>query len=226
MKNIAYQLQQTISRIFTGKNLFWQFVFIALTAILVLLGFDWWYYETTRNTILQIVGFSAGMLGFLIPIILAGLLLASRNKKMKVAGTATAQAGLLGLAISSLYKVFTGRVGLPHTATLIDTSHQFQFGFLRGGAFQGWPSSHTTVAFAMSVALITLFPEKKRLRYWAIGYALFIGLGASVAFHWFSDFIAGIILGTVIGITVGKAFKKKLRNTGSNIPIDPETSSG
>jgi membrane-associated phospholipid phosphatase len=212
MKHILYKIVPTIKKIFAGRNLVWQGAFIIFTTVIVFSGFDWWYYTTTRNTALQIIGFSAGMLGFLVPVLFSAILLSSKNAKRKIVGAATAQAGLLGLAISSLYKVFTGRVGLPHIANAIDISHVFQFGVLRGGAFQGWPSSHTSVAFAMSLALITLFPGNKKLKFWALAYAFFIGIGASVAFHWFSDFFAGIILGTIIGITVGNAFKEKLTN--------------
>ena len=199
---------------FRGKNLIWQGILIALTAFLVLTGIDWWYYVNTRNVTVQIFGFSAGMLGFVVPVIVPlSMYMASaisKNVRLRIAAGAMIQAGILGLAISSTYKVFTGRVGLPHGASsIIDTSQIFQFGFLRGGAFQGWPSSHTSVAFAMSLALIALYPEKKWLRYIALAYALYIGVGASLSFHWLSDFVAGVILGCVIGVVVGKSFLKK-----------------
>jgi membrane-associated phospholipid phosphatase len=211
-----YQFFQNIIRIFHGKNLFWHVVFCVLTAILVLSGFDWWYYVASRNDTLQTIGFTAGMLGFLIPVFLVGFLWSQgkiqKSIRIKHASLAVAQAGILGWLISTTYKVFTGRVGLPHIANAADISHMFQFGFYRGGAFQGWPSSHTSVAFAMSIALIMLFPEKRWLKYVALAYALYIGIGASVAFHWFSDFIAGAILGTLIGIVVGKSFAERLKN--------------
>jgi hypothetical protein len=38
-------------------------------------------------------------------------------------------------------------------------------------------------------------------------YALYIGVGVSMTIHWFSDFVAGAIIGTVIGFTVGNVFK-------------------
>ena len=123
---------------------------------------------------------------------------------------AVIQAGILGLAVSSFYKVFTGRVGPMHSAINTDLTHMFRFGILRGGAFQGWPSSHTSVAFAMSVALITLLPENKVVKYSALIYAIYIGLGVSTTIHWFSDFAAGVILGTIIGVTVGKSFLKSI----------------
>jgi membrane-associated phospholipid phosphatase len=92
--------------------------------------------------------------------------------------------------------------------TLVDTSREFRFGFLRGGVFFGWPSSHTTIAFAMAMAMRTLYPGSKITRSVALIYALYIGVGVSMTIHWFSDFAAGVIIGTVVGTTVGNAFKK------------------
>ena len=124
---------------------------------------------------------------------------------------AISQAAILGLGISSFYKIFSGRQGPPHFLTSLNTSELFRFGFLRGGAFQGWPSSHTTVAFAVSATLFALYPEKKFLKYWVFIYALYIGIGVSVNIHWFSDFVAGSFLGIMIGIVVGKSFFERYR---------------
>jgi len=43
-------------------------------------------------------------------------------------------------------------------------------------------------------------------------YALYIGIGVSLSIHWFSEFVAGAIIGTVIGVTVGKFYKKDSSN--------------
>lgn len=214
MRSFLYSLLTSIKKIFQGRNLFWQIIMIVLTAFFVLSGFDWWYFVATRNPIIQTIGFSAGLFGFIVPVFLIIVLLGigsiKKDLRLTAAGYAALEAGFLGLVLSSFYKVFTGRIGLPHGTLLADVSRVFQFGIYRGGAFQGWPSSHTTVAFAMSIALVTLFPEKKPLRYILLGYALFIAIGASVAFHWWSDSIAGIIFGSVIGVVVGKKYFEKL----------------
>ncbi len=210
MKAFFYNLFKNIAALYRGPNLFWQLVFIALTFVLVVIGFDWWYYQVTQDNLLQMILFPAVIIGFLFPIIaplalfLYGAL--AKSKRTINAAFAITQAGLLGLGISSLYKVFTGRVGLPHGLSTMDTSTVFRFGFLRGGAFQGWPSSHTSVAFAMSMALVTLYPENKVIKYGAPLYALYVGLGVSATIHWFSDFVAGAILGILIGFAVGKSF--------------------
>jgi membrane-associated phospholipid phosphatase len=128
---------------------------------------------------------------------------------------ALGQAALLGLIISDFYKALTGRIPPPEifgqnsTGALVDISHGFQFGFLRGGVFWGWPSSHTTIAFAMALTLIMLFPKNKLVRYLVLIYAFYVGISVSVSIHWFSEFVAGAIIGTVIGIVVGKSFREK-----------------
>ena len=107
--------------------------------------------------------------------------------------------------ISSAYKAITGRAHPAHVVGA-DISHVFQFGFLRGGVFWGWPSSHTTIAFAMAVTVFTLFPKQRWLGMAAILYAFYVGIGVSMTIHWFSDFVAGAIIGSVIGVVVGKSF--------------------
>jgi membrane-associated phospholipid phosphatase len=77
---------------------------------------------------------------------------------------------------------------------------------MRGGVFWGWPSSHTTIAFAMAVTVFTLYPKQRWLGWVAILYAGYVGLGVSMTIHWFSDFAAGAIIGSVIGAVVGKSF--------------------
>ena len=66
------------------------------------------------------------------------------------------------------------------------------------------------VAFAMAAAVWTLYPSSKVTRCVALLYALYIGVGVSMTIHWFSDFVAGAIIGTVIGMTVGNFFKERL----------------
>jgi membrane-associated phospholipid phosphatase len=92
----------------------------------------------------------------------------------------------------------------------IDISREFRFGFMRGGIFWGWPSSHTTISFAMSIALMMLYPKNVAIRYLAVIYVLYVGFGVSISIHWFSDFIAGSIIGTVIGFVVGKSFREHI----------------
>ncbi len=223
MKLVTYKFLENIINVFRGRTILWHILFWGVSFVLVSSGFDWWYFEHTRGATVQAILFPPVFLGMLVPfgmffvLITCGMV--RKSTSLIHTAFATAQAGILGFGISSLYKVFTGRSGPPGfrsmVSTLSDTSHGFKFGFYRGGAFQGWPSSHTTVAFAMSAALVALYPgndtKSKVIRFVAMLYALYIGIGVSVNIHWFSDFVAGAILGTLIGLVVGKAFYNRLK---------------
>jgi membrane-associated phospholipid phosphatase len=153
--------------------------------------------------------FPAVVIGGMLPLALAFLLFAvgivARNLRIILTGWAVGQAEILGAFVAAAYKAFTGRVH-PTRNVGVDISHVFKFGFLRGGVFWGWPSSHTTIAFAMAVTVFALFPKRRWVGLLAILYACYIGIGVSMTIHWFSDFVAGAIIGSVIGTVVGRSF--------------------
>lgn len=198
---------------FRGRMIVWHLVAILLTFVLVNSGFDWLYFRSTRSHALGSVMFPGVIIGQFIPLLLplALLLIGGISEKATATRTAWAlvQAAFLGWFISCCYKAFTGRV---HPSRILgpDISHVFRFGFWRGGVFWGWPSSHTAVAFAMAVTLFTLFPQTRWLRIAALTYAFYIGISVSMTIHWFSDFAAGAIIGSVIGVTVGKSFSRQI----------------
>jgi membrane-associated phospholipid phosphatase len=209
VKQFFSTLPSNIIGCFKGRMILWHVVAIVLTLILVLSGFDWFYCRSTRDPLLRSWMFPAAPIGGLVPLVLPLSLIVSgiisRNAQTILTGWAIGQAELIGSLISSSYKAVTGRVHPSHVAGP-DISHVFQFGLLRGGVFWGWPSSHTTVAFAMAVTVFTLFPKQKWLGLMALAYAFYIGVGVSMTIHWFSDFAAGAIIGTVIGAVVGRSF--------------------
>jgi len=220
MPAFAYNLPKNIMKCFRGYNLLWHLLAIILTYFIVTSGFDCLYFESTRSALLQSLLFPAVRLGSRLPIIVPFALYAFGiiRKNLKAISTANAlgQAVIIGLIISSFYKAFTGRVHPPRLLTLdtIDISREFRFGFLRGGVFWGWPSSHTAIAFAMAVTLLMLNQKNKVVRYLAIFYAFYIGLGVSISIHWFSDFVAGALIGTAIGVVVGSSFREYITKQG------------
>ncbi|HUA37639.1 MAG TPA: phosphatase PAP2 family protein [Candidatus Sulfopaludibacter sp.] len=207
MKQFLATLPRNLIGCFTGWKPVWHLVAILLTFILVRSGFDWRYFLATRGPELRSWMFPAVIIGGLLPFYLPLALLAAgyitRNARTMLTGWAVAQAELLGALIVIAYKAFTGRAHPMHSVGA-DISHVFHFGWLRGGVFWGWPSSHTTIAFAMAATVFTLFPKQRWLNCLAILYAFYIGIGVSMTIHWFSDFVAGAIIGSVIGTVVGK----------------------
>ena len=211
MKPFFYKFWSNLAKSFQGYNLFWHCLAIALTYVIVISGFDWWYYQATRSSFLFALFIPAAIFGFLVPVFIPIIFLIAghwRNNLSRLNKVyALAQSAALGWAVSTMFKVFTGRAHPePFVNNLVDITHVFRFGFLRGGVFWGWPSSHTAVAFAFATTLIMLYPKNVFVRWLALFYAFYIGIGVSLTFHWFSDFVAGAIIGTVIGIVVGKSF--------------------
>ena len=147
MKQLLSTLPRNLIACFKGQMIVWHIIAIMLTSILVTSGFDWLFFLSTRNPILRSWAFPAVHIGGLLPIALPLILLASgiltRNAKATVTAAAVGQAVLIGLLVAATYKAITGRVHPPHGVGA-DISHVFRFGFLRGGVFWGWPSSHTT----------------------------------------------------------------------------------
>lgn len=216
MPGFFYQLPKNIIRCFKGYKLLWHALAIVLTYIIVTSDFDWRYFLSTRNPLLHTLSFPAVRLGMILPVVVPLILLVigalRKNFEVKNTAFALGQAVILGLVVSSVYKAFTGRIPPPHFLGQdppVDSSHGFRFGILRGGMFWGWPSSHTTIAFAMAFSLWEMYPENRLIRYAAILYAFYVGIGVSITIHWFSEFVAGAIIGSVIGMVVGKSLHQR-----------------
>jgi|SRR5208282_1551252 len=215
MKQFLVTLPRNLIGCFTGRRILWHIIAILLTFILVMSGFDWRYFLATRNPELRSWMFPSVIIGGLLPIYLPLILLAigfvARSAKVIVTGWAIGQAELLGALVVVAYKAVTGRVHPPRSVGA-DISHVFHFGFLRGGVFWGWPSSHATIAFAMALTVFTLYPKQRWLGFVALLYAFYVGIGVSMTIHWFSDFVAGAIIGSVIGTVVGKSFRGNIEH--------------
>jgi hypothetical protein len=218
---LFYRLPRNVIAIFSGRNLLWHAAAIALTIVIVTSGGDWAYYRWTRAGAFFVLARPALGLGMLMPVLwpLAVLVsgLALKNQRLTTTAWALGHSALVAYLITSYYKAVTGRRPPPfhgHIGTLAlgdtaltDSSHGFQFGFLKGGIFWGRPSGHTTVAFSMAICLIMLYPKSKVIVFFASVYAFYVGFAVSVTIHWFSEFAAGAIIGSVIGMTVGRSFR-------------------
>jgi len=191
--------------------LIWHLTAIILTLALVVSGLDWQYFLCTRSPILRSWLFPAVPLGGLLPIALPLLLfvlgIVTRSAPTRLIAWAICQAETIAGIVAAGYKAITGRAHPAHGIGT-DLTHVFRFGLLRGGVFWGWPSSHTTIAFAMAVAVFRLVPKQKWFGYLAITYAFYVGLGVSMTIHWLSDFVAGALIGTVVGVVVGTSFSR------------------
>lgn len=221
MRKFLSTLPANIIDCFRGRRLLWHAVAIVLTCILVTSDFDWCFFTSTRDPLLRSLAFPAVHIGGLLPIVLPLSLIAlgslATHTRTCSVGWAIAQAELIGALVAAAYKAVTGRAHPTHSVGA-DLTGIFRFGILRGGVFWGWPSSHTTIAFAMATTVFILFPKRRWLGYLALTYAFYIGIGVSMTIHWFSDFAAGAILGTLIGMVVGKSFLPGEKDRSSSFP--------
>ena len=210
MRYFLADLWKNISASFFGRNIFWHLLAILITWTFVMSGSDWFYFTHTRNMDLILFFLPAAIIGFIVPVFvpLILFLVGFLKKSKKIFNTAyvMAQAEIVAWLISSLYKALTGRAypALFNTSSLIDISREFHFGFLKGGIFWGWPSSHAIVACAIAASLFFLYPKNLKIKLIAAAYALYVGIGVSMTIHWLSDAVAGSIIGIVVGVVVGR----------------------
>jgi membrane-associated phospholipid phosphatase len=202
MDRFSRSVARVILSSFSGYGLWIQIAVALSTAFLVLSGADWAYFQATRSTALAGVVIFAAAAGFIIPV--AGPLLlyflarARQDARSHLMVQSVVVAEMAAFLIAAAYKAVTGRLQ-PNLANGADISRAFQFGILHNGIFWGWPSSHTIVAFAAAVVIV-LSVRSRVARAMSILYALIIGFGASVGFHWFSDVVAGALLGTLVAL--------------------------
>lgn len=215
LKDFLKSFPKNFLRSFAGENIFWHLLAILLTAVIVLSGLDWHYFLSVRNELLNTIFFPAILLGFFLPILVPPILIIwgsrRRDAVTTLYGWAIMQSAAISWTISAIYKSLTGRVQPDLNNLIVDSSRNWNFGFWEHGIFWGWPSSHTTVAFAVVATLVILLGKKKPVAKWlAISYAFYIGIAVSLSIHWLSEFVAGAIIGTAIGIAIGKWWKGKL----------------
>ena len=170
-----------------------------------------------RNTWFEKYSQTAVHLGSRLPALLgAGLLgwgLVSKSSRTIAAGSAVTQAFLLAVATTGVLKGLTGRPS-PDPVIYDDNraSATFRFGILRGGVFHGWPSGHMLSNTAAVISLLCFFNRSTVLH---VAGGVYLGyLFLSVAshgrgtMHWFSDTVAGALMGFAIGSTVGTRFRR------------------
>ncbi len=186
-------------------------------------GADWrWYRNAVEHPWISNTGRVSVATGPIVSVAVPlGLYLYGRSEQdanLQITGLALGQAAINAAVITSVLKAFTGRVGPQHKSETTDYSKNFRFGFLRGGIYQGWPSSHTATAFSMAAALIELYPNNTAVKIGGLIYASLIGLGVSTNIHWFSDAVAGALIGYAIGTTVGIGYRNLLNHTQEEKP--------
>jgi hypothetical protein len=183
-------------------------------------GVDWWYYDKMRdNKSIGYTSFPSVLVGGLVPLAVPLYLYfksnSNKDAELMYTSLALGQAVIISYITSSGYKAITGRDGpriFDDNGKRSDYSKNFHFGFFENGIFDGWPSGHTTTAAAMAATLMELYPNNSTIETGAIIYAAYVGIGITTNIHWFSDFVAGTLIGYSIGKTVGQSFRNLMDN--------------
>ena len=212
----------------SGYNSLFHIGGIAATYVLIKSNIDYnvHNYFSQNIHIYDAPSIPAVYIGYTFPVILGigmystGLL--KNNPKTTAAGCAVLQASLLAFSENCILKAFTGR---PNPDNFVYTkesnrSNIFKFGFLRNGVHYGWPSGHLEVTTAVVSSLSYFYFENKIIKAtaWAAWSYMFLGVIAHEGntMHWFSDAVAGSIMGFAIGSTVGKSFRRLYNNMENN----------
>lgn len=213
-----------------GKRNFLPFHSMAVfgTAGLVFSGMDWKYFMWVTEHVPQVWLYAADAFGFIVPVVLPiALFVASQVTQaayLRMLAAATFYAVLIGFSFSTFIKVFSGRTSPPHfhegqMQPLVDTSRSFNVGFMNEQILGGWPSSHSTIAFALATVLLLLLPRRWYIVLMLYGTALFVTLGVSLGFHWLSESVAGASIGIVVGLVVGGYYQdlQKIKQSKTRI---------
>lgn len=200
---------------------------IAGTYILIQTETDWkWNRFAYGNKSVANAGlplyYTGTFVPFIMPFSLYGAGYGRDNSKMQTAGIAVAQAGIITTALTTGLKMLTGRKlpgVLEHERNYEEENYSgdFAFGFWKRRALRGWPSGHTSAAWAMAAVLTEFYPNNIPLAIGLYTYAFCVGLSASVSMHWLSDIFAGALLGYAVGKTVGQHFAKKEDRSSATI---------
>ncbi len=210
---------------FKGVNLAFHSLAAASTYLLIQTNIDYEvqnYFSKDNN--FQTFAGPAAWTGYIAPVVLSvGIYFFGKYKndnEIIAAGSAVIQASLVSVTYSSLLKAITGRPGPDpeKSPNMKEVSRKFRFGFLRGGIHYGWPSGHLTVNTAAVTSLMYFYKDKDKdwLKILGSLYLSYLVIGVTAhekaTMHWFSDVVAGTIMGFTIGATIGNNFRKAFNN--------------
>ncbi len=217
------QMGNNAAESFSGMNMLLHSSAIAATYMLVYSSADYRVHDYfSQHSEIDPYTVPAVYMGYTLPLLAGGgLYLSGKNSgsaETAAAGCAVLQASGIALAYSSLLKALTGRPN-PGSGDMKEESRRFRFGIARGGIHYGWPSGHLAVNTAAAASLMAFYPDNNSLKIIGGIYLayLFISVSAheGATMHWFSDVVAGTLIGLAIGPAVGKNFRQLYNGAAS-----------
>lgn len=211
-------LGRNVPHIFSGSNALLHLSAVAGTFLIIETGLDTRVHNFfARNTFFDEYSHPGVRWGAIFPVLLSGGLwgsgLIGGSSRLGSAGGAVLQASLLAVCYSSALKALTGRPGPdPEVYDNNRASETFRFGFLRGGVYHGWPSGHMLANTAALTSLVSFYKNSTWLKIAGGAYLSYLFLSVishgHSSMHWFSDAVAGTLMGYAVGSTVGSDFRK------------------
>lgn len=161
------------------------------------------------------IAFTPGMMmGTFFPILVPGYMyFISDNRALNNTGAVAVQATAVAFLYNNILKAISAREHPDAELNSGERSRDFKWGFFRRGVFYGWPSGHSMTNAAMAMSIASYNRDNPLV---VAGCALYAGyiatsmvLGAKGEAHWFSDAVAGTLMGASIGWYIGSVFYKE-----------------
>ena len=171
-------------------------------------------FAARQNEVVSGVAFMPGMMmGTFFPVLVPGYLyFISDNKSLNNTGAVAVQATAVAFLYNNILKAISGRAHPDAEDNTGERSRDFKWGFGRRGVFYGWPSGHSMTNAAMAMSIASYNRDNPLV---VAGCTLYMGyiatsmvLGAKGEAHWFSDAVAGTLMGASIGWYIGSVFYK------------------
>jgi hypothetical protein len=203
----------------------------ALTPLIITTGLDATVHDNFDDEPRQGLYRPGEVLGYMAPFLLAGPLYFhgkfSEDHESLRASYAVIQTTIISLTYISILKGLTGRPPPNNNKpeNIRDQSEEFNFGIFERGIVWGWPSGHMATTMALASTLTHYYPESNWIKGAAYGTAAYMFLVVSAndrgQMHWFSDGVAGALMGYAIGTAVGSNFREAQNNveTSKNISM-------
>ena len=161
------------------------------------------------------IAFTPGMMmGTIFPILVPGYMyFISDNRALNNTGAVAMQATAVAFLYNNILKAISAREHPDAELNSGERSRDFKWGFFRRGVFYGWPSGHSMTNAAMAMSIASYNRDKPLVVAGCTLYAGYIAtsmvLGAKGEAHWFSDAVAGTLMGASIGWYIGSVFYKE-----------------
>src|SRR3989338_10771053 len=104
----AHRLPERFLAVYRGDSIFYHIAAVVLTYVLVVSGFDWYFFEVTRSPYFYPLTMAAGVGGFFVPVLVPiGMYVAGgirKNAPPLASATGGAQAGVVAWVVSSFFQ--------------------------------------------------------------------------------------------------------------------------